>query len=421
MPTKYFSQHRLFLILSMIILLIAIIYQVSSETPLTLSHLSGHTMGTSYSVKYRHSLEAVPPETLHNQIETLLVAVNHVMSTYDSDSELSRFNRAKTTDWISVTPSLFTVLAAASEVHKKSKGAFDITVGPLVNLWGFGPEIHPRRIPSEAEIMAAREQTGQNKLILHETLPAIRKTHTDIMIDLSGIAKGYAVDQVAELLQSHDIQHYMIEIGGEIRVQGHNAQEAPWHIGIEKPLVETRSLQKILTLENTALATSGDYRNFFEIAGQRYIHTIDPVTGWPLKNQLASVTVMTDSCMYADAWATALQILGLDHGMRVAEQLGLPVLFIINRNGVFEEHMSRDFQPNRIKSFMMIFIASFFIIGVAILAMAIGALTGRPPLGGSCGGLARLGLKCDLGCNSACQKQLTLIQPDNKPHSDRDH
>lgn len=269
--------------------------------------------------------------------------------------------------------------------------------------------------------MAAREQTGQNKLILHETLPAIRKTHTDIMIDLSGIAKGYAVDQVAELLQSHDIQHYMIEIGGEIRVQGHNAQEAPWHIGIEKPLVETRSLQKILTLENTALATSGDYRNFFEIAGQRYIHTIDPVTGWPLKNQLASVTVMTDSCMYADAWATALQILGLEHGMRVAEQLGLPVLFIINRNGVFEEHMSRDFQPNRIKSFMMIFIASFFIIGVAILAMAIGALTGRPPLGGSCGGLARLGLKCDLGCNSTCQKQLTLIQPGNKPHSDRDH
>ncbi len=377
-------------------------------------------MGTSYSVKYRHNIDRLSPQLLHREIEGLLATINKTMSTYDPDSELSRFNSARTTDWVPVSTSLFTVLKAALEINAQSDGAYDVTVGPLVNLWGFGPEIRPERIPDEIEIISMRAQTGQDKLILHETSSTIRKTRADLFVDLSGIAKGYGVDQVAEMMESHGIKHYMIEIGGEIRARGINAQGVPWQIGIEKPLAGGRPLHKVLALNNTALATSGNYRNFFEIAGRRYIHIIDPTTGWPIENDLASVTVMSDSCMLADAWATALQVLGFERGMAIAENLGMPVLFIVNRNGVFEEHASSSFQLESAQDFLVILIASFFIIGIAIMAMAIGVMAGRKPLGGSCGGLGRIGLKCDAGCDKPCPKRLAQMAPGNKPPHQND-
>jgi thiamine biosynthesis lipoprotein len=317
------------------------------EPPVAELHMSGRTMGTTYSVKYHPTQNTPSLKAMQIEVDALLAEINHTMSTYDPESELSHLNHLRTTDWVSASSSLLAVLKAALEVGAESGGAFDITVGPLVNLWGFGPESHPDRIPLESDIAAARTRSGHDKITLSEAQPAIRKHRPDVFLDLSGIAKGYGVDRVAELLTAHGIEHYMVEIGGEVRVRGFKEHDTPWRIAIEKPLPGERSVHMMLALSDIALATSGNYRNFFEIAGRRYSHTIDPTTGWPVDNHLVSVTVLADTSMRADAWATAFQVLGPERGMAIAEQLGLPVLFIIERDGQFEERACCAFQRYR--------------------------------------------------------------------------
>lgn len=336
-------------LLALIVLLaaVAIFSLLRPEPHVAELHLSGRTMGTIYSVKYRPASDTPSLKALQIEVDAVLTEINQTMSTYDPESELSRFNRMRTTDWVPASASLLAVLKAALEIGAQSEGAFDITVGPLVTLWGFGPEFHPDRIPLESEISAAHARGGPDKLTLHNTLPAIRKHRPDVFLDLSGIAKGYGVDRVAELMIAHGIEHYMVEIGGEVRVRGLNAQDTPWRIAIEKPLPGERSVQTVLALSDIALATSGDYRNFFEIAGRRYSHTIDPATGWPVNNHLVSVTVLADTSMRADAWATAFQVLGPERGLAIAERLGLPVLFIVERGGQFEERVCCAFQRYR--------------------------------------------------------------------------
>ena len=326
---------------------VAIFSLLRPEPHIAELHLSGRTMGTTYSVKYRPAPDTPLPKAMQIEVDALLTAINQTMSTYDPESELSRFNRMRTTDWVPASASLLAVLKPALEIGAQSEGAFDITIGPLVTLWGFGPEFHPGRIPLEADIAAARARSGLDKLTLRDTQPAIRKHRPDVFLDLSGIAKGYGVDQVAELMTAHGIEHYMVEIGGEVRVRGLKEGNTPWRIAIEKPLPGERSVQGVLALSDIALATSGDYRNFFEIAGRRYSHTIDSATGWPVDNHLVSVTVLADTSMRADAWATAFQVLGPERGMAIAERLGLPVLFIIERDGQFEERVCCGFQRYR--------------------------------------------------------------------------
>ncbi|WP_413935657.1 FAD:protein FMN transferase [Nitrospira sp. BLG_1] len=318
-----------------------------SEPPPAELHMSGHTMGTTYNVKYRPTPNTPTVKNLQIEVDTLLAEINHTMSTYDPESELSRFNRLQTTEWVPASASLRDVLKAAIEIGAQSDGAFDITVGPLVNLWGFGPDVHPDRIPPESDIAAARARSGLDKIALSDSQPAIRKHRSDVFLDLSGIAKGYGVDRVAELMTAHGIEHYMVEIGGEIRVRGLKEQDTPWRIAIEKPLSSERSVHTMLALSDIALATSGNYRNFFEIAGRRYSHTIDPNTGWPIDNHLVSVTVLAETSMRADGWATAFQVLGPERGMAIAEQLNLPVLFVIERDGQFEERVCCAFQQYR--------------------------------------------------------------------------
>lgn len=317
------------------------------EPPPAELHMSGRTMGTTYNVKYRPTPNTPTVKDLQIEVDALLAEINHTMSTYDPESELSRFNRLRTTDWVPASASLRAVLKAALEIGAQSEGAFDITVGPLVNLWGFGPEVHPDRVPPERDIAAARARSGLDKITLSDTLSAIRKRRPDVFLDLSGIAKGYGVDRVAERMTAHGIDHYMVEIGGEIRVRGLKERETPWRIAIEKPLSGERSVHTMLALSDIALATSGNYRNFFEIAGRRYSHTIDPTTGWPIDNHLVSVTVLADTSMRADAWATAFQVLGPERGMAIAERINLPVLFVIERDGQFEERICCAFQRYR--------------------------------------------------------------------------
>lgn len=382
-----------------IVLFMAIaVSSVRSTIPLPVSKLTGSTMGTGYTVKYRHASDVPSVETIHAEIEQQLAEINQSMSTYDVDSELSRFNRSDSTGWMPVSTPLYTVLAAALEIGRQSKGAFDITIGPLVNLWGFGPENRSQDIPDAEEIAATLERTGHDKLMLDEIGRAVRKMRADVSVDLSAIAKGYAVDQIAAILERHGIEHYMVEIGGEIRARGVNAQQMPWRIGIDKPQTQGHAVQRVLALDNAALATSGNYRNYFMIGNRRYMHVIDPATGWPVEGRLASVTVQAETCMLADAWATALLVLGLERGLVMAEQLGLQALFIVDRGGAFTEYATNHFESGEAQNIVVTFLAAFLIIGIAIAAMAIGVVMGRKPIAGSCGGLGQLGLGCDGGC-----------------------
>jgi FAD:protein FMN transferase len=391
--------------LSVIATMLIIFIAVNSDrfsAPLLVTQLTGSTMGTSYTVKYHHKPNVLPVTAIQTEVDQQLAVVNQSMSTYDADSELSRFNRIGSTGWIPVSDPLFTVLTAAFEVGQLSGGAFDITIGPLVNLWGFGPKNQIESVPDMDEITEAQERTGHNKLMLDETVQAVRKTRADVYVDLSAIAKGYAVDQIAATLERHGVEHYMVEIGGEIRAHGTNAQQIPWRIGIDKPQTYSRVAQKVVSLDNAALATSGNYRNYFMIDNRRYMHVIDPITGWPAEGQLASVTVLAETCMLADAWATALLVMGLERGMALAEQLGLRALFIAEQDGIFTEYETSHFEPSDVQNFIATFLAAFLIMGIAIAAMAIGVIMNRKPITGSCGGLGQMGLKCDGGCGKPC-------------------
>ena len=315
--------------------------------PAAQRELTGRTMGTAYSVKYRPAPGAPAPADLQAEVDRLLAQINRILSTYDPDSELSRFNRARTTDPVAISPALHTVLRTALLVGEQSQGAFDVTVGPLVNLWGFGPDPRNDRIPAPADLAAAGRRVGHDKLELRHAPPTLRKTRADVYVDLSAIAKGYGVDRVSALLEAHGLEHHLVEIGGEVRARGRNARGERWRIAVERPLSTGRSLGPLLALDEAAIATSGGYRNFFTVGGRRYAHVIDPVSGWPVRNRAASVSVVADSCMLADAWATALLVQGPERGMATAERLGLAALFIVEHEGRLEGRASRALRAYR--------------------------------------------------------------------------
>ena len=292
----------------------------------------GTTMGTTFSIKVPNLPDGIDAERLKAEINAELKSINETMSTYLTDSELSLLNRNRSTDWIGVSDQLAGVLAEALRVSELSDGAYDVTVGPLVNLWGFGPEEVKQTVPDLDDIQARMKMCGYKKIRLNPERNSIRKDDPDIYIDLSSLAKGYGVDEVANLLADQGVESYLVEIGGELRVQGGKANGTPWNIAIEKPLVGKRSIGQVIQLFDIAVATSGDYRNFFEDHGTRYSHTVDPRTGMPIVHALASVTVMDRSAMRADALATAFMVLGPDAGRKLALAHNIAALFI-ERNG----------------------------------------------------------------------------------------
>ncbi len=300
-------------------------------------------MGTRFNIKVSQLPDTVDANQLQQQIKQLLDLLNMQMSTYLPDSELSILNRSQSVNWQPVSVPLYEVLYKAKQVNKQSHGAFDVTVGPLVNLWGFGPDPMHFVAPAEKLITEKLKQTGSEYLFLNEENKSFKKGIPGLYIDLSALAKGYAVDQVALLLEKQGIQHYMVEIGGELRLRGHNVDGSPWRIAIEKPTVDRRMIQKILPVTNISMATSGDYRNFFEVDGVRFSHTIDPRTGSPITHKLASVTILSDTCMDADAWATALTVLGPEQGFELAEKRQIAALFIIKTADGFSEKSTSAF------------------------------------------------------------------------------
>ena len=308
--------------------------------------LSGPTMGTQYTVKLSAPTVDLKSGMLQTGIEAILENVNDQMSTYRSDSELSRFNQSPTTDWVSVSAELLEVFETAYQVSELTGGAFDITVGPLVNLWGFGPEKQNNRVPSKLELSEALRKVGYAKISTRRFPPAIKKDDQNIYVDLSAIAKGYAVDKVAEYLESYGVNDYLIEIGGDLRTKGQNANGTPWVIAVEKPATAERTIQRKIYVQDQAMATSGDYRNFFEGNGRRFSHAIDPANGTPVAHNLASVTVLNPSAMHADALATALLVLGPEDGYTLAMQQQLYAYFIIKTMDGYAEKSTPRFDQS---------------------------------------------------------------------------
>ncbi len=300
-------------------------------------HYSGSIMGTSFSIKASQLPVRLTVEQLREEVKARLDAINLRMSTYLKDSELSLLNRLQSTKQQHISPELLEVLLAAEEISELSTGAFDITVAPLVNLWGFGPDMMRYQAPKAEAIQKILAKTGYTQLIVDEQDASITKKIPELSMDLSALAKGYAVDEVALVLENHDITDYLVEIGGEIRLKGVNLQGKKWRIAIEKPVINKRELERVIAISNISMATSGDYRNFFEQEGQRFSHTIDPRTGYPITHKLASVTVLSKTTMLADAWATALMVLGEEAAYDIAEQQKLAVFFIIKTDQGFTE------------------------------------------------------------------------------------
>ena len=284
-------------------------------------------MGTRFSVTIAEALEEPLREQLQYDIETQLAEVEKAMSTYLVDSEISRFNSSTSTGWFAVSASTCHAVETAQRVSHLSGGAFDVTVGPLVNLWGFGPTSVELKPPRQSAIDAALERVDYRLLHTDCDRPALRKERADVYVDLSAYAKGLGVDEVAELLEARGVENYLVEIGGELRLHGTDAGGDRWAVAIETPSGERRTAGRIVILSDKAVATSGDYRNFFEYEGQRYSHTIDPRTGRPTRHGLAAVTVIADDAALADALATTLLVLGPHDGFALAEREGIAAYF----------------------------------------------------------------------------------------------
>lgn len=313
--------------------------------------LQGETMGTTYTVKYlSDGIDSLPsaPE-VQTQLDNILKEVNRQMSTYQPDSEISRFNQLRQTQQaMPISVDFAIVTAEAIRLNQLTQGALDVTVGPLVNLWGFGPDKQLTYQPTPDEIEQASKQVGIEKIILNQqdNQYTLAKTQPEVYLDLSSIAKGFGVDKVAKHLETLGIHDYLVEIGGELRGKGHNAQQAAWRVGIEQPnMVQGGATQIVIPLQNKALATSGDYRIFrVDANGKRQSHIINPIEKKPISHQLASISVVADSAMTADGLSTGLFVLGEEKALQLAEQHHLAVFLIIQSDNGYRTEMSSAFK-----------------------------------------------------------------------------
>lgn len=301
--------------------------------------LQGHTMGTTYSIKVVGENLAVAK--LQKEIDAKLVQLNQEMSTYIDDSELSRFNRLPANSPISISPGLARVITEAIRLGEITKGKLDVTVGPLVNLWGFGPEYRPEKTPDAKLLAETRERIGLDKLVFENN--KLSKTQAQLYVDLSTIAKGYGVDLVAEYLEQEGINNYLVEIGGEMRLKGFKHTGELWTVAIEKPITNERAVHQFIVPKDNALATSGDYRNYFEADGHRYSHIIDPDTGEPINHKLVSVTVIHPSSMTADGLSTAMMVMGAEQALAFAEEYEIAAYIISKTEHGFVDQSTLKF------------------------------------------------------------------------------
>ncbi|MGM0616272.1 MAG: FAD:protein FMN transferase [Pseudomonadota bacterium] len=290
----------------------------------------GSIFGSFYQISIADPLTQGELSDIEEGFLAELQSVDRAMSTYRDDSELVAFNQAPVGEWQLLSPEIIEVMAISQSVSEASQGALDVTVGGLVNLWSFGPEAQPEEIPDDQTLEARLETVGFDALEFDADANQAQRTR-DVFVDLSAVAKGYAADQVADYLNQQGFEHYLVNLGGDLVAQGYRdrEEETPWRIGIEVPEDGPQTAQLVLPLSNMTVATSGDYRNYFEQDGQRFSHTIDPRTGRPITHGLASVSVFDDSNARADAWATALMVAGEQEGMAIAQANDLDILMLV--------------------------------------------------------------------------------------------
>ena len=295
-----------------------------SSPDVQIEGVKGRTMGTTYSLLWPANQD-VDAQRVREKVELALASINAEMSTYDPSSQLSQFNKQSSPSSLSIGSDFYQVMVLSKSVFEQTDGYFDPTVGPLVNLWGFGPDKHPINIPSASTIADTKMNTGFSAIQLDEGV--IRK-NAPRYVDLSAVAKGFAVDKVALILDDFGISSYLVEIGGELKGKGLKAPGLPWKVAVEKPIEEERAVQEVLPLTNGAMATSGDYRNYFVLEGKKLSHSIDPFTGYPVEHTLASVTVVDDNCARADALATAMLVMGAEKAKKLAKEEQIAALLI---------------------------------------------------------------------------------------------
>ncbi|MDZ4289567.1 MAG: FAD:protein FMN transferase [Prosthecobacter sp.] len=288
-----------------------------------LTALTGPTMGTTWT------LQAVnPPTDLQAFIQSHLDSGEAVLSHWRPDSALSRFNASASTDWFAVPPQLVRAVKLAREIADQTDGALDITLAPVIDLWGFGASPANHRVPSDEEIAQALTHCGWRHLQWRDDPPALRKTIPTLRINVASVTEGLVMDELVPLLKQRDLANFLLELGGEVAAIGHAPDGQPWQVGIQTPDASQGQVMQTLPLTDQCLATSGSYRHRFEVAGVNYSHIIDPRTGRPITHNLLSVSVIDPQCTRADGYATALTVLGPERGRVAAQKIGLRVFWI---------------------------------------------------------------------------------------------
>jgi thiamine biosynthesis lipoprotein len=302
-------------------------------------------MGTTYSVKVVTGPSGTPAAAdLEQQIRTDLERINALMSTWDPNSELSHFNQFTGLEPFPLSRETFEVLRWSKQIGELTGGALDVTVAPLLDAWGFGPGGRRDRVPDDAEIARLRQAVGLHLLELDEATQTARKKRPDLRCELSAVAPGYAADQLAAMLANRGMGDFLVDVGGEMRARGRNEAGEPWQVAIERPDARDSTIGRVVPLQDLAITTSGDYRNFYDVDGVRVTHILDPRTGRPITNHLASVTVIDRLAVRADAFATALMVLGPDEGLAFAERTGLAALFLVRgEDGSFHARATSRF------------------------------------------------------------------------------
>ncbi len=343
------------LVLIVICILIGVLRNVDQEEQIGVKRIiSSKTMGTTYSVSFVDTTSSMKEEdlfALQEKIDGVLNRVNMMMSIYESNSDIMNFNNYKGTDWYEIPEELYQLIKEAISISERTGGYYDITVGDLVKLWQFGPESSrieddPSSIPSEKEIHKVLEYTGYKKIAVKQEGDKffVKKSHPKIFLDLSSIAKGYGADLVSKLLEEDGISNHLVEVGGELIARGVGADGKPFRVGIQQPTSLDALPMKVLDITGKAIATSGSYENYYTVNKKQYSHLINPITGQSEISPVLSTSVIAPTCQTADAWATALYLVKMEEGLKIANELNLGVYYIyLNEQGKMVDVWNDEF------------------------------------------------------------------------------
>lgn len=308
-----------------------------------LESLRGFTMGAGWSVKYVAPSKDPAKVEVSRALQALLDRLEGQMSTWRNDTDLARFNAARRMEWFPVPRETVLVVTEAQRMSRLTDGAFDVTVEPLVRLWGFGPRGKPGAVPSAKAVREVQAKIGWRHLEVRLDPPALKKAVPELSVDLSALTPGFAADEIGRWLEGRGVTNYLTDVGGELRARGRDPRGQAWRVGIERPVEGKREIGCVVALDNLSLATSGDYRNFFIKDGRRYAHIVDPRPGRPTEH-VAAVSIAHPSAMTADALATALMVLGPEQGMKLAREQGWPVQFVVREGNVLRTTATQQFE-----------------------------------------------------------------------------